>query len=49
MAKSGLFSGQQDPNGLNRWSKWDGPTLNAMSNDVAIESLTIACKKQVQA
>jgi len=34
----------------NAWpSKWDGPTLNAMSNDVAIESLTITCEKQVQA
>ena len=30
-------------------SKWDGPTLNAMSNDVAIESLTITCERQVQA
>jgi phage tail-like protein len=30
-------------------SKWDGPTLNAMSNDVAIESLTITCEKQEQA
>jgi phage tail-like protein len=30
-------------------SKWDGPTLNAMSNDVAIESLTITCELQVQA
>ena len=30
-------------------SKWDGPTLNAMSNDVAIESLTITCESQVQA
>lgn len=34
----------------NAWpSKWDGPTLNAMSNDVAIESLTITCEKQEQA
>ena len=30
-------------------SKWDGPTLNAMSNDVAIESLTITCERQEQA
>lgn len=30
-------------------SRWDGPTLNAMSNDVAIESLTITCESQVQA
>lgn len=30
-------------------SKWDGPTLNAMSNDVAIESLTLTCEKQEQA
>ena len=30
-------------------SKWDGPTLNAMSNNVAIESLTITCEKQEQA
>ena len=29
-------------------SKWDGPTLNAMSNHVAIESLTITCEKQEQ-
>jgi len=29
-------------------SKWDGPTLNAMSNDVAIESLTITCERQEQ-
>ena len=29
-------------------SRWDGPTLNAMSNDVAIESLTITCEGQVQ-
>jgi phage tail-like protein len=30
-------------------SKWDGPTLNAMSNGVAIESLTITCERQEQA
>jgi len=30
-------------------SKWDGPTLNAKGNDVAIESLTITCEKQEQA
>lgn len=30
-------------------SKWDGPTLNAMSNGVAIESLTITCEGQEQA
>ena len=37
-------------NFFNAWpSKWDGPTLNAMSNDVAIESLTITCEKQEQA
>jgi phage tail-like protein len=29
-------------------SKWDGPTLNAMSNGVAIESLTITCERQEQ-
>ena len=29
-------------------SKWDGPTLNAKGNDVAIESLTITCEKQEQ-
>jgi phage tail-like protein len=34
----------------NAWpSKWDGPTLNAMSNEVAIESLTITCERQEQA
>ena len=34
----------------NAWpSKWDGPTLNAMGNGVAIESLTITCEKQEQA
>jgi phage tail-like protein len=34
----------------NAWpSKWDGPTLNAMGNDVAIESLTLTCEKQEQA
>lgn len=30
-------------------SKWDGPTLNAMSHDVAIEALTITCERQEQA
>lgn len=30
-------------------SRWDGPTLSAMSNDVAIESLTITCERQEQA
>jgi phage tail-like protein len=37
-------------NFTNAWpSKWDGPTLNAKGNDVAIESLTITCEKQEQA
>ena len=37
-------------NFFNAWpSKWDGPTLNAMGNDVAIESLTLTCEKQEQA
>ncbi len=30
-------------------SKWQGPTLNARSDDVAIESLTLTCEKQEQA
>ncbi len=30
-------------------SRWDGPTLNAMSNNVAIEALTITCERQEQA
>lgn len=30
-------------------SKWEGPTLNAMGNEVAIESLTITCERQEQA
>lgn len=30
-------------------SRWDGPTLNAMTNNVAIESLTITCERQEQA
>lgn len=30
-------------------SKWEGPRLNAMGNDVAIESLTITCERQEQA
>lgn len=31
----------------NAWpSKFDGPTLNAKGNDVAIESLTITCERQ---
>ena len=35
---------------FNGWpSKWDGPTLNAMSNGVAIETLTITCERQEQA
>src|SRR2546423_12590143 len=29
-------------------SHWTGATLTAMSNDVAIESLTITCESQVQ-
>lgn len=29
-------------------SRWDGPTLNAMTNNVAIESLTIICESQEQ-
>ncbi|HYL61308.1 MAG TPA: phage tail protein [Candidatus Methylomirabilis sp.] len=37
-------------NFTNAWpSKWDGPTLNAMGNGVAIESLTITCESQQQA
>ena len=37
-------------NFANAWpSKWDGPTLNAMGNGVAIESLTITCESQQQA
>lgn len=37
-------------NFTNAWpSRWDGPTLNAMGNGVAIESLTITCEKQEQA
>jgi phage tail-like protein len=37
-------------NFFNAWpSKWDGPTLNAMCNGVAIESLTITCERQEQA
>jgi phage tail-like protein len=36
-------------NFTNAWpSKWEGPTLNAMSNEVAIESLTLTCEKQEQ-
>jgi phage tail-like protein len=30
-------------------SKWEGPTLNAMGNRVAIESLTLTCERQEQA
>ncbi len=30
-------------------SRWEGPTLNAMSNGVAIESLTLTCERQEQA
>lgn len=30
-------------------SRWEGPTLNAMSNRVAIETLTITCERQEQA
>ena len=34
-------------NFFNGWpSKFDGPTLNAKGNDVAIESLTITCERQ---
>jgi phage tail-like protein len=37
-------------NFFNAWpSRWEGPTLNAMGNDVAIESLTLTCEKQEQA
>jgi phage tail-like protein len=37
-------------NFTNAWpSRWDGPTLNAMGNGVAIESLTITCESQQQA
>jgi len=37
-------------NFLDGWpSKWEGPTLNARSDDVAIETLTITCEKQEQA
>ena len=30
-------------------SKWEGPTLNASSSDVAIETLTLTCERQEQA
>ncbi|HUI41167.1 MAG TPA: phage tail protein [Terriglobia bacterium] len=30
-------------------SKWEGPTLNARGNDVAIESLTLTCERLQQA
>jgi len=30
-------------------SKWEGPTLNARGNDVAIEALTLTCEKLEQA
>ncbi len=29
-------------------SRWDGPTLDAMTNNVVIESLTITCESQEQ-
>lgn len=29
-------------------SQWEGPTLNALGNEVAIESLTITCERQEQ-
>jgi phage tail-like protein len=33
---------------IDAWpSKWDGPTLNATGNDVAIESLTLTCERMV--
>jgi phage tail-like protein len=36
-------------NFFNAWpSRWEGPTLNAMSNGVAIESLTLTCERQEQ-
>jgi len=36
-------------NFTNAWpSKWDGPTLNAKGDDLAIGSLTITCEKQEQ-
>jgi phage tail-like protein len=44
-----------DRNEVLRWnfyeawpSKWEGPTLNAMGNDVAIETLTLTCERQEQ-
>ena len=30
-------------------SKWEGPTLNARGNDVAIEALTLTCERITQA
>jgi len=30
-------------------SKWEGPTLNARGNDVAIETLTLTCERLEQA
>jgi phage tail-like protein len=30
-------------------SKWEGPTLNAATSDVAIETLTLTCERQQQA
>jgi phage tail-like protein len=30
-------------------SKWQGPTLNARSDDVAIETLVLTCERQEQA
>jgi phage tail-like protein len=30
-------------------SKWEGPALNALGNDVAIESLTLTCERLEQA
>jgi len=49
-----LLDAQHNPvvrwNFFDAWpSRWDGPTLNAMSNGVAIESLTITCERQEQA
>jgi phage tail-like protein len=42
-----------DRNEVLRWnfyeawpSKWEAPTLNAMGNDVAIETLTLTCERQ---
>ncbi len=37
-------------NFFNAWpTKWEGPTLNAKGNDVAIDSLTVVCERFEQA